>query len=221
MPSGKAGSFGSRWSPKKPGRSSATASSATWRSSRKPESSRPFLLHQWRFCRSSRNRASARRWCEGACTNAGSKGTRSSSSLAIRPSIHGSAFPRGWLRTLPPPYPFIGETSVNAFGGPSWYWNRWQWPLNGWPNLVITLIAFIGFLYIAVRLDRTWFEFVWLRMDRVFCRTLRNWVGGQPVEEWSEREARFIRRSFLVVTIIALLACVVAGSGAAYLSHCA
>jgi hypothetical protein len=125
----------------------------------------------------------------------------------------GSVWPLAYL------YPFIGEASANAFRGPTWYWNRWQWPLDGWPNLVVTLVTFIGFLYIAVRLDRTWFEFVWLRMDQVFCRTLRKWLGGQPVVQWSEREAKFIRRSFLVVTIIALLACAVAGSATACLSR--
>jgi LexA-binding, inner membrane-associated putative hydrolase len=125
----------------------------------------------------------------------------------------------GSIWPLPYLYPLIGEVSANGLGGPAWYWNHWQWPLNGWPNLVVTLITFIGFVYIAVRLDRTCFEYLSLRMDQVFCRTLRHWVGGQAVEEWSEREAKFIRHSFLIVTIIALLACAVAGSATACVSR--
>jgi hypothetical protein len=49
-----------------------------------------------------------------------------------------------------------------------------------------------------------------------FCRTLRKWVRGQAVEEWSVKEAQFIRHSFLIVTIIALLARAVAGSAAVH-----
>jgi LexA-binding, inner membrane-associated putative hydrolase len=126
---------------------------------------------------------------------------------------NGSVWPLAYL------YPFIGVGAADACGGPAWYWNRWQWPLNGWPNLVTTLVAFIGFLYIAVRRDRTFFEFLCPPMDQIFCRTLRKWFGGQPAEQWSEKEALFIRRSFLVVTIIAFFACAVAGSATAYLSR--
>jgi inner membrane protein len=130
----------------------------------------------------------------------------------------GSGGADGSCWPLPYLVPFLGEGLGDNLAGPSWYWNRWQWPLNGWPNLLITLITGIGFLYVAVRLDRTWFEFVWPRMDRMFCCTLRTWLGGQPAEQWSETEAKTIRRSFLVVMIMALLACAVAGSVTAHLS---
>src|SRR5262245_27689749 len=67
---------------------------------------------------------------------------------------------------LPYLFPLVGGWSGETFVGPRWYWNPWQWPLNGWPNLLITLGALAGWVYIAVRLDRTWFEFVWLKFDR-------------------------------------------------------
>ena len=131
----------------------------------------------------------------------------------------GSGGTDGSIWPLPYLYPLIGGVPDNTLVGPTWYWNHWQWPLNGWPNLVITLITFIGFVYIAVRLDRTCFAYVCLPMDRAICRTLRHCLGGQAVPHWSETEARFIRRSFLVVTIIALLACAVAGSATACASR--
>lgn len=115
---------------------------------------------------------------------------------------------------LPYFYPFMGGWTQESFVGPAWYWNPWQWPLNAWPNTVITLLGIAGWIYIAVRLDRTWFEFASLRFDREMCRMLRRWFGGQASSEWSAREAGLIRGSYLVVAVATLLACVVAGSRA-------
>jgi hypothetical protein len=121
----------------------------------------------------------------------------------------------GSVWVLPYFYPLLGSHGTDGiFVGPDWYWNPWQWQLRAWPNLLIVVIAGLGWLYIAVRLDRTWFEFIWPAMDRELCRTLRRWFGGQPVAEWSEREGRFIRRSFVLITTVAVLACVVAASQA-------
>jgi hypothetical protein len=117
-----------------------------------------------------------------------------------------------WI--LPYLYPFVGGWSGDHFVGPAWYWNPWQWPLNSWPNLLVTGIAEVGWVYIAVRLNRTWFEFIWPRMDATICRVLRKLFGGQPVETWSIREARVIRTSYLAGTVAAFFACVVAASTA-------
>ncbi len=127
----------------------------------------------------------------------------------------GSRGPAGeppWV--LPYLWPFVGTWSGDEFTGPAWYWNPWQWSLDAWPNLLVAAIAEIGWIFIAVRLDRTWFEFVWPRMDKVICRVLRKIFRVQPVEEWSEPERRIIRGSFLVITIAAFFACIVAASRA-------
>src|SRR5438477_3851452 len=122
---------------------------------------------------------------------------------------------------LGPPYlyPFVGSASEAGFSGPSWYWNPWQWPLDSWPNFLVTVIGEAGWLYIAVRLDRTFFEFVWPRMDKAVCRTLRKLFKGHAVEEWSPPERRIVRHSYLAISVAAFFACVLAaaraGSGAA------
>jgi hypothetical protein len=117
-----------------------------------------------------------------------------------------------WI--LPYLFPFVGTWSSAGFAGPAWYWNPWQWPLDSWPNFLVTGLAEIGWVYIAVRLDRTWFEFVWPRMDQVICRTLRKLFGGKPVERWPPLEGRVVRRSYLTVAVVAFLACIVAASRA-------
>jgi hypothetical protein len=80
--------------------------------------------------------------------------------------------------------------------------------------MLVGIMGAIGWLYIAVRLNRTFFEFISVKMDREICRILRQFLGGQPVEQWSPREGRFIRQSFLVVSTLALFACVVAATRA-------
>lgn len=123
----------------------------------------------------------------------------------------GSRGPSGeppWV--LPYLYPLLGDRRGVDLTGPAWYRNPWQWPLDSWPNLLITCCALVGWVYIAVRLDRTWFEFISVRFDREVCRTLRKWFGGQGTGAWSETEARLIRRSYLVITTAAFLLCVVA-----------
>ncbi|MBI1915444.1 MAG: metal-dependent hydrolase [Planctomycetes bacterium] len=113
---------------------------------------------------------------------------------------------------LPYFYPLIGRQEGGKFVGPPWYWNPWQWPLDSWPNLLVTLGGFAGWLYIAVRLNRTWFEFVSLRMDAEFCRVLQKWFGTRATATWSDREGKLIRKSYLIVTIAALFACVIAAA---------
>jgi hypothetical protein len=123
----------------------------------------------------------------------------------------GSRGPAGsppWV--LPYLYPAVGSRSGTELTGPSWYWNRWQWPLNAWPNLVVTLLGVLTFLYIAVRLNRTWLEFLWARMDPWCCQALRNVLHIPCTVGWSRAEADWARRSYLAITVGALLACVVA-----------
>lgn len=126
----------------------------------------------------------------------------------------GSAGPGGSIWELPYLYPLVGGWSEGRFVGPAWYWNHWQWALNGWQNWVVTIMMLIGWVYIAIRLDRTFFEFVWPRMDRELCATLRRWFGGQSAGTWSEKEARVIRSSFVAATSFTFLACLVAASQA-------
>jgi inner membrane protein len=125
----------------------------------------------------------------------------------------GSAGPGNDVWVLPYLYPFLGSIEANGhFTGPAWYWNPWQWELNAWPNILVALLGAASWVYIAVRLDRTWFEFVSLRLDKELCRTLRNVLGGQPVKTWTETEGRLVRRSFVALATVALLACAVAAS---------
>ena len=112
---------------------------------------------------------------------------------------------------LPYLYPFVGTWARNEFVGPAWYWNPWQWPLNGWQNTLTTVIFLIGWIYIAIRLNRTWFEFIWLRFDNELCKMLRKWFGGQVTTDWSPREAKWIRGSFIVMVALTMAACIVAG----------
>jgi hypothetical protein len=80
---------------------------------------------------------------------------------------------------------------------------------------VITLLGLAGWIYIAVRLGRTWFEFISLRFDAEVCKMLRKWFGGQPEKAWTPRESRVILRTYIAVAVAALLACVIAASAAA------
>jgi hypothetical protein len=125
----------------------------------------------------------------------------------------GSRGPPGsppWV--LPYLYPLVGGWEGGRFAGPAWYWNPWQWPLNGWPNILITLLALAGWVYIAIRLDRTWFEFVWPRLDPEFCRLLRRRLRVKREPGLTPFEAKAMRRTYLAVTVAAVLACVVAAA---------
>jgi hypothetical protein len=44
------------------------------------------------------------------------------------------------------------------------------------------------------------------------CKALRSCLGGQKTEQWSPREGRLIRQSFLVVCSFTFLACIAAGA---------
>ena len=38
--------------------------------------------------------------------------------------------------------------------GPTWYWNPWQWPLNGWPNLLVTALGALDTLPVQTDAER-------------------------------------------------------------------
>lgn len=111
-------------------------------------------------------------------------------------------------------YPWQGQILDGAFAGPAWYSNPWQWPLNAWPNLAVTLLGLVGLVYIAVRLDRTPLEFVWTAWDHRLCGFLRRYTGGQHQPEWGPTESIWIRRTFVFGAELVFLACVVAASQA-------
>ncbi len=113
---------------------------------------------------------------------------------------------------LPYLFPLVGNWSGTTLQGPAWYWNPWQWPLHAWPNTLITVLGIAGWAYVGVRLNRTWFEFVWPWFDQEVCRMLRRWFGGHAELTWTPREARLIRRSYVAACTVALLACVVAAA---------
>src|SRR5207253_10893243 len=119
--------------------------------------------------------------------------------------------PEGPPWVLPYLYPAVGTSMPQRFEGPGWYFNQWQWPINSWPNIVLSLLAFAGWVYIAIRLNRTWFEFIWPRGDRELCATLRKWFGGTSSGEWSAREAAVIRRGLIGICVVVVFACVLAG----------
>jgi hypothetical protein len=73
----------------------------------------------------------------------------------------------------------------------AWQWTvSWQWELNAWPNVLITVlgILFVGFM--AVRQGRTILELFALKLDQAVVRTLRARFGAGPslVEGHREEE---------------------------------
>lgn len=123
----------------------------------------------------------------------------------------GSRGPAGsppWV--LPYLYPLVGGWSDAQFTGPAWYWNQWQWELNAWPNLVVTSLGVIVYLYVALRLNRTWFEFFWPSVDPDLCELLRTRLRIRCRVGWSSFEEKWARRSYLAITVSVFLACVVA-----------
>jgi hypothetical protein len=126
----------------------------------------------------------------------------------------GSGAGDGSVWVLPYLFPAVGGWAGGEFVGPAWYWNPWQWPLDGWPNFLVTVLGAAMWVYIGVRLDRTWFEFISPWFDGEVCKMLRRWFGGTAVGRWSPAEARWMRRAFLAVTCAAVLACAAAGARA-------
>lgn len=127
----------------------------------------------------------------------------------------GSGNEDGTAWVLPYFFPAVGGWVGDEFVGPRWYWNPWQWPLFSWQNMLASLVGAAMWIYIAVRLDRTPFEFISPWFDREVCKMLRRWArGGPPAEHWPPAEHRWMRRAFVTLTCVAILACAAAGARA-------
>ncbi len=61
------------------------------------------------------------------------------------------------------------------FRQPVWFWKS-QWRLDGWQNLTIFVIIFLGSLWRAVRLGNSFVEVFSRKADEVFVRVLQKWV---------------------------------------------
>ncbi|RMG08066.1 MAG: metal-dependent hydrolase [Planctomycetota bacterium] len=60
----------------------------------------------------------------------------------------------------------------------AWQWKvSWQWELNAWPNILLTLLLLGYCVYTALRSGRTVVEVASLRIDRALVRTLRARFG--------------------------------------------
>jgi inner membrane protein len=57
---------------------------------------------------------------------------------------------------------------------PMWIW-KYQWPLDGWQNRVITLALFVWSLWLAVKMGDSFLGVFNRRCDRVFVGVLRKW----------------------------------------------
>lgn len=86
----------------------------------------------------------------------------------------GSAGPNGERWPMPYLWPFSGQ--------PIWDWSG-QWPLNGWPNVVITLIAVVWILWIGWRRGHSPVELVSRRLDGLVVWTLRQRFGQPGVAQ--------------------------------------
>jgi inner membrane protein len=57
---------------------------------------------------------------------------------------------------------------------PMWMW-KYQWPLNGWQNWVITTMLYVWALFIAVKKGDSFVGVINRRWDRVFVGVLQRW----------------------------------------------
>lgn len=70
---------------------------------------------------------------------------------------------------------------------PMWIWKH-QWPLDAWPNRILTVILFFGSLWLAVRLGDSVVGVFNRKADRVFVGVLRKWwlqLGFFGEKEWT------------------------------------
>jgi inner membrane protein len=57
---------------------------------------------------------------------------------------------------------------------PMWAWPH-QWPLDSWPNQVITLVLFVWSIWLAMKKGRSFLGVFSQRADEVFIGVLRRW----------------------------------------------
>lgn len=61
---------------------------------------------------------------------------------------------------------------------PMWVW-KWQWPLDSWPNRLVSVALFGWILVLAVRLGHSIVSMFSPKLDRVVVGVLRGWVRGR------------------------------------------
>lgn len=118
----------------------------------------------------------------------------------------GSAGPDGVPWSLPYLYPFVENAS--------WYWNPYQWRLDAWPNFAVTGVFLALAIFVAVRFDRTFLEFLSPALDRRICETIRARLRASPPGPPAARE-RALLGAVLALAVAALLAGVIRGALAA------
>jgi LexA-binding, inner membrane-associated putative hydrolase len=60
---------------------------------------------------------------------------------------------------------------------PMWIW-KGQWPLDAWPNRVLTVGLFVWALWLAVQRGYSFVGVFSRRLDRIFVEVLRKWHAG-------------------------------------------
>ena len=66
---------------------------------------------------------------------------------------------------------------------PMWIW-KGQWPLDAWPNRILSVVMFVWSLRLAVRLGYSFVGVFSRRLDKVFIGVLRKWNAA-----WLARKA--------------------------------
>ncbi len=59
---------------------------------------------------------------------------------------------------------------------PMWLW-KGQWPLDAWPNRVLSVVLFVWALWLAVSRGYSFVGVFSRRLDRVFVQVLQKWHG--------------------------------------------
>jgi hypothetical protein len=67
---------------------------------------------------------------------------------------------------------------------PMWIW-KGQWPLDAWPNRLLSVVFFAWALWLAVPRGYSFVGVFNRRLDRVFVRVLRKWFCG--LRAWRRR----------------------------------
>jgi hypothetical protein len=68
--------------------------------------------------------------------------------------------------------------SEPLFRHPVWFC-KYQWRLDGWQNLTITLLFFLASIWVAMKKHFTIVEAVSSRADQVFVSLLQKWFNRQ------------------------------------------
>jgi hypothetical protein len=55
---------------------------------------------------------------------------------------------------------------------------RWQWPINGWPNIALTVTLLLSVFILAGRRGHSPVNLFSKRADNIFVETIRGWGAG-------------------------------------------